>query len=158
MPPSDLVEVKLQVPGVGSNPFPLMVPVPRTSRKVELWDVTMEEVRSKVKPPTCHNIGVAGPGSGAPGVPELKVQFGAIVTLAKSGMLLKSPVCDPGTTKELFHVVTLVAVANDIVSKVTTPLKSILPEIVFCPNAAYVEQIKSANSKTARTRRQNTAG
>ena len=78
VPPSALLEVKLQVPGVGSNPFPLIVPIPDTSRNCALWDITVEELRSNVNPPTLHRADVAGPGAGDPGVPELKIQGAAM--------------------------------------------------------------------------------
>ena len=86
VPPSDLVEVKLQVPGVGLKPFPEIVPVPSTSRKVEFCDATIEELRSKVKPPIIHNAFSAGPGAGVPGVPELKVH-GAVIAAGSPGSI-----------------------------------------------------------------------
>src|SRR5437899_9353495 len=79
VPPSDFVDVKLQLPSVGSKLLPLIMPVPVTSRKVELCDTTIEELKSKVKPPIIHNAGVAGPGAGVAGVPELNVHDDAIV-------------------------------------------------------------------------------
>ena len=72
---------------------------------------------------------VAGPGIGVAGVPELKVHGAAIVALAPAETkVAKSPVS--WSTIELFQRSTLVAVARDIVLKVTTPPKSIVPWIV----------------------------
>jgi hypothetical protein len=59
----------------------LIVPTPVTLRNVALCIATNDEVRSNVNPPTLHRADVAGPGIGIAGVPELKVQEGAIVAL-----------------------------------------------------------------------------
>ena len=125
------MELKDQVPGVGSKPLPLIVPTPLTSRNVPLGfcETTIDELRSKVKPPICHNIGFAGPGAGVAGVPELKIH-GAPIVAGSPGSIenvgfAKSPLrCK---TTELFQTVTLVAVARDVVSYVTTPPKSMSP-------------------------------
>jgi len=52
-PPGSCVE-KLQVPNVGSNPFPETVPVPVTVTVAGLppWEKIEDEMRSKVNPPT----------------------------------------------------------------------------------------------------------
>lgn len=84
-----------------------------------------DELRSKVNPPTFQKPGVAGPGEGIEGVPELKIHGAAIITLVPGLMPEKSP--ESCRTNELFHVFTAVAVASDIVSKVTTPPKSMFP-------------------------------
>src|SRR4029077_20199886 len=70
--PLEFVEVKLHVPGVGSNPCPVIVPGPLIFRNVLLCDEIVDDIRSKVKPSTCHSFGVAGPVMGDPGVPKLK--------------------------------------------------------------------------------------
>jgi len=71
-------------------------------------------------------MGVAGPGIGVAGVPELKIHGAAIVGVAPTATkVAKSPVrC---RTMELFQTFTLVAVARDVVSYVTTPPKSMSP-------------------------------
>ena len=109
-----MVEVKLQVPGVGSKPFPLALPIPVTLRKFALWVTTVEEVRSNVKPPTFHRPGLAGPGIGMAGVPELNVHGAPMVALVPADILEKSMVSLE--TKELFQISTSVAVAKDVVS------------------------------------------
>jgi hypothetical protein len=112
--PFALLEVKLQVPGVELKPFPLALPTPVTLRKVVLWETTVDEVRSKVKPPTFHRPGLAGPGVGKAGVPELNVHGVPMVTLVPADILEKSNVSLE--TKELFQIFTFVAVASDVVS------------------------------------------
>ena len=57
--------VKLQVPGVGSNPFPVIVPVPEIRRKSAFCRTTVDPSRSNVKPPTLQRPGV--------GVDEVKI-------------------------------------------------------------------------------------
>ena len=54
--------VKLQVPGVGSNPFPVIVPVPEIRRKSAFCRTTTDASRSKVKPSTLQKprVGVDG--------------------------------------------------------------------------------------------------
>ena len=111
------LEVKLHVPGVGSNPFPLIVPSPVIFRKVALWEMITHEVRSNLKPPTLHKFGVLVEG--------LKIHGAAIATVVPAAMLEKSP--ESWSTNELFQMFTLVAVASDVVSKVTVPPKSMLP-------------------------------
>ena len=81
-----------------------------------------------MNPPTLHNAGVAGPGAGVDGVPELKIHGAAMVTFVPGAMLEKSP--ESCSTIELFQRLTLVAVARDVVSNVTTPPKSIVPCMV----------------------------
>ena len=55
-------------------------------------------------------------------MPELKIQGAAIVTDVPGLILEKLP--ESWRTNELFQTLTFVAVASDIVSKVTTPPKS----------------------------------
>lgn len=43
---------KANVPGVGSNEFPEIVPNPVTFKKESLCPVTVDDVKSNVKPPT----------------------------------------------------------------------------------------------------------
>ncbi len=71
----------------------------------------MDDVRSKVKPPTCH--------SGIVGVDGLKIQGAVMVTLLNMGMLLKLP--ESLVTMERFHVDTCVAKLRLVLSKVTMP-------------------------------------
>ena len=52
---------------------------------------TDDDVRSNVNPPTLHKAGVAGPGIGIAGVPDLKIHEAAIVTLVPAAMPEKSP-------------------------------------------------------------------
>jgi hypothetical protein len=126
--PLELLEVKLQVPGVALKPLPLAVPTPDILRKLALWETTVEVVKSKVNPPTCHRARVVGPGEGVAGVPESKVYGAAMVAFAPgAAKVAKFPVSC--RTKELFQVFTFVAVAKDMVSNVTTPPKSMLPWI-----------------------------
>lgn len=117
------LEVKLQVPGVASNPLPLIVPRPVIFRKVELCETITHDVRSNLNPPTLHRFGVLVEG--------LKIQGAAIVTVVPGEMLEKSP--ESCSTNELFQRLTLVAVANEVVSKVTVPAKSMLPWIGIAP-------------------------
>ena len=114
--PFELLEVKVQRPGVGSKPLPLSVPTPEIFRKVLDWVTTTDEFKLKVKPPTLQSEGV--------GVEGLKIQ-GAMTEWVPMAMLEKSAVSR--VTKEVFQLVTRVAVASDMVSNVTTPLKSISP-------------------------------
>ncbi len=88
-----------------------------------------------VKPPTLHNPGVAGPGKGVAGVPELKIHGDAIVALVPRAIPEKSPVASvtvekPALPNTLYHVVTFVAVARDLVLYDTEPPKSSSPVIV----------------------------
>jgi hypothetical protein len=71
----------------------------------------VDDVRSKVKPPTCHN--------GIVGVDGLKIQGAVMVTLLNMGMLLKLP--ESLVTMERFHVDTCVAKLRLVLSNVTTP-------------------------------------
>jgi hypothetical protein len=49
--------LNLQVPGVGSKPLPLIVPVPLTARNpLPCW-VMVDAVRSNVNPPTLQRAG-----------------------------------------------------------------------------------------------------
>src|ERR1700737_4972051 len=129
--------VKLQVPAGGSSKefVLLIVPTPVTSRKLDVWLETIDEVRSKVKPPTLHKLLSAGPADRAGGVDKLKIHGAPMVALVeKPGvMLLKSPVTpDP---HESFQTFTCVARSSDVVSapawspNVTTPLKLMFPWI-----------------------------
>jgi len=108
--------LKLQVAGVGVDPLPLTVPVPSTLRNLELWETILDDVRSKVKPPTLHRAGCD---------PELKVQGAVIVTAVPKAMPLKLPL--ELVTNEVFQVLTCVAAARDVESSVTTPPKVMSP-------------------------------
>jgi hypothetical protein len=77
----------------------------------------VDDVRSKVKPPTCHKGMVAVDG--------LKIQGAVMLTLVSTGMLLKLP--ESLVTKELFHVDTCVAALRLVLSNVTTPPKVMSP-------------------------------
>jgi hypothetical protein len=48
--PSALLDVKLQVAGVASNPFPTSVPAPVMLRKLGVWVTTIDDARSNVNP------------------------------------------------------------------------------------------------------------
>jgi hypothetical protein len=119
------LDVKLQVPGVGSKPFPLAIPTPVIFRKVELCEIMTHEVRSNLKPATLHKFGVLVEG--------LKIHGAAIATLVPGEMLEKSP--ESCSTNELFQRFTLAADVSDVVfvpvlsPNVTTPPKSMLPTI-----------------------------
>lgn len=92
-------------------------------KKVELWETITQEVRSNLKPPTLHRLGVLVDG--------LKIHGAAIVTFVPAAMLEKSP--ESWSTNELFQRLTLVANVSDVVfapllsPNVTTPPKSMLP-------------------------------
>ena len=108
---------------MGSNPVALIVPIPLMFKKVELWETITQEVRSNLKPPTLHRLGVFVEG--------LKIHGAAIVTFVPAAMLEKSP--ESWSTNELFQRLTLVADVSDVVfapvlsPNVTTPPKSMLP-------------------------------
>jgi hypothetical protein len=53
---------KTQSIAIGSNPFPLTIPVPDILRNVVLRNTTVDVRRSKVKPPTLHRPGVGVDG------------------------------------------------------------------------------------------------
>lgn len=114
--PFELLEVNVQRPGVGSKPLPLSVPTPEIFRNVLDCMTTVDELKSKVKPPTVQSEGV--------GVAGLKAQAD-MTEWVPMAMLEKSAVSR--VTKDVFQLVTRVAVASDMVSNVTTPLKSISP-------------------------------
>ena len=97
-----------------------------------------EPLRSNVNPPTLHRPGV--------GVEGLKIHGVAIVTGVPAAMAPKSPeLC---RTNETFQRLTLVAVAREVVSKVATPPKSMLPVI----RAASARCGKSPHPRTAATK------
>ncbi len=76
----------------------------------------MDDVRSKVKPPTFHKPSF--------GVDGLKFQGFPIVTCSKLVVnVAKSPVVAAPRTKELFHFITSLAVARDFVLYTVTPPK-----------------------------------
>ena len=75
--------MKLHVPAVGSNSFPLIVPTPVTFKNVALWETMVEELKSNLKPPTLHKLGVLVDG--------LKIHEADIVTFVPAAMLEKSP-------------------------------------------------------------------
>ena len=110
--------MKLHNPGVGSKPLPLIVPIPVILRKTADWLTTTEELRSKVNPPTVQRPGVAVDG--------LKVHADMAGCVPRA-MPEKSPVSR--VTSEVFQLVIRVAVFRDMVSKVTTPLKSMSPRM-----------------------------
>lgn len=120
------------MPGVGSKPLPLIVPIPLMFKKVDVCETITEDVRSNVKPPTFHRLGVFVDG--------LKIQGAAIAAVVPGVILEKSP--ESCKTKELFQTFTLVAVPSDSVSKVTTPAKSMLPVM----GAALSAGAKEANA------------
>ena len=100
--------LNLHVPGVGTKPVRVIVPVPLTVRN-PLACVTMEDdVRLNVNPPTLQRAGSE---------PELKFQGAAIVTVARALTTVKLP--DRLTTVgivplPLSHPVTLVAVLAEL--------------------------------------------
>ena len=113
-------EVKVQVPKVGSKPFPLIVPLPVMPRKLASWKTTVEELKSNVKPPTLQSAGV--------GVDGLKIHGVAMAT--------ESPTeTDEAKSSERLITVTLlkeftrVADARDEVSKTAPPANVIAPSI-----------------------------
>ena len=118
--PLCLVNVTLQSPGVASKPWPLIVPLPARSRKLWLREMTAQEVRSKVKPPTLH-----GPENGDE---DAKTHGVDIATaLPGAAKAAKSPVSLP--TRALFHLFTWEAVTKEPVLNFTPPPKSISPVI-----------------------------
>src|ERR1700730_17749652 len=110
--------LKLQVAVVGVNPLPLTVPVPSTLRNVELCETIVDDVRSKVKPPTLHRAGCD---------PELEVRRLPIMTAVPKVMPTKLPL--ELVTKGLVQVLTCVAAARDVESSVTVPPKVMSPFI-----------------------------
>ena len=113
----------LNMPGVGSKPLPLIVPVPLTLRN-PLACMTMEDaVRLNVNPPTLQR---AGRG------PELKFQGAVIVTGAPTLTLAKDP--DRLTTVggwlfPLSQFVTWVAVLTEVMLGCAPPLIEMEPVI-----------------------------
>jgi hypothetical protein len=80
----------------------------------------------------------------------LKIQGAAMVTFVPAAMLEKSP--ESCKTNELFQTFTLVAVASDIVSKVTTPAKSMLP-VIGVALSAGAKQANANNIDIVATKR-----
>jgi hypothetical protein len=112
--------VKAQVIAVGSNPFPLTIPVPSTVRDVAVRCVTVDERRSKVKPAALHRAGV--------GVDGLNTQGAENVAGVFTGMEAKSPV-PPASTWVLNQATTVVAVNKEFVLKLHPPAKLMFPLI-----------------------------
>jgi len=104
------------VPGVGSKPLPIIVPVPLTLRNPLPCEIMVDVVRSNVNPPTLQRAGS----------PEPKVQGAVIVTEAPTlTNVTKSP--DRLTTVgnaplPLSHDVTWVAVLTEPVLRCAPPL------------------------------------
>ena len=143
MPPFELLDVKLQVPAVGRKLFPLIVPVPVIFRNVALCETTTELARSNLNPPTLQRFGVEVEG--------LKIHGAVMVTVAPGlTKLAKSP--ESCRTKELFQVLTRVAVASEVVSKVTTPPKSMLP-VIGMAACALGEARRLAMARAARAQK-----
>ena len=70
------------VPGVGTKPVRVIVPVPLTLRNpLPCW-VMEDPARLNVNPLTLQNIGTG---------PELKFQVGVIVTVAPTATVVKDP-------------------------------------------------------------------
>ena len=94
--------LNFHVPGVGTKPLPLIVPVPLTARNpLPCW-VMMDVVRSKVNPPTLQRAVR----------PEPKVQGAVIATEAPTGTVAKLPdrlTTVGGPPLPLSHPVTRVA-------------------------------------------------
>ena len=112
----------LNMPGVGSKPLPLIVPVPLTARNPLPCLVMEDAVRLNVNPPAVQRAGS----------PEPKFQGAAIVTEAPAVTVEKLP--DRLTTVgfaplPLSHPVTLVAVLTEVVSSSAPPLIAMEPVI-----------------------------
>src|SRR5947199_10037731 len=76
--------VKAQSMDVASKPLPLTVPCPKISRKVAVWCMTVEDIRSKVNPPTLQRCGV--------GVDGLNIQGCAMSACVPGSIEAKVPV------------------------------------------------------------------
>jgi hypothetical protein len=120
-------DVNLHEPGVGSKPWPLIVPVPLTLRNPPPCWLGEDDVRSNVYPLTLQRAGTG---------PELKFHGANIVTEAPTlTNVAKSPdrlatVGSWGGLAPLCQSVTLVAVLTEPVSRCAPPL--IVMEPVIC--------------------------
>jgi hypothetical protein len=102
----------------------------------------VDDVRSKVKPPTCHKGIVAVDG--------LKIQGAVMLTLLNMGMLLKLP--ESLVTMERSQADTCVAKLRLVLSNVTTPPKVMSPVMgVACACWQKRPQLSRPTATTVRT-------